>query len=129
MIRVTFAAEPRRRLVLLAKALDGRRAGFVVGLATALLAYGAIAAQRQWLHAPVYSGGDRRRAAAGGGIALYLTALALFSLAIGAILRSTAGAVTFVLSLLLLPLIAAPLLGERTGVFDSPMTPGCLPAT
>ena len=48
--------------------------------------------------------------------ALYLTALALFSLGVGAMLRGTTGAVTFVLSLLLLPLIAAPLLGERTGV-------------
>ena len=60
-------------------------------------------------------------------IALYLTALALLSLGIGAVLRSTAGAVTCVLSLLLLPLIAAPLLGERTGeqVLDiAPMSAG-----
>jgi ABC-2 type transport system permease protein len=47
--------------------------------------------------------------------ALYLTALALLSLGIGAVMRSTAGAVTCVLSLLLPPLIAAPLLPQRTG--------------
>lgn len=45
-------------------------------------------------------------------IGLYLTALALLGLGIGAVLRSTAGAITCVLSLLLLPLIAAPLLPE-----------------
>ncbi len=60
-------------------------------------------------------------------ISLYLAALALLSVGIGAVLRSTAGAVTCVLSLLLLPLIAAPLLGERTGeqVLDiAPMSAG-----
>ena len=41
MIRVTFAAEPRRRRVLLAKALDVAALAFVGGLATALLAYNA----------------------------------------------------------------------------------------
>jgi ABC-2 type transport system permease protein len=125
MIRVTFAAEPRRRRVLLAKALDVATLVFVAGLATALLAYNAGRALLSGSGYPALTVADGLVPVAV--IALYLTALALLSLGVGAVLRSTAGAVTFVLSLLLLPLIAAPLLGERTGekVLDiAPMSAG-----
>jgi ABC-2 type transport system permease protein len=125
MIRVTFAAEPRRRRVLLAKALDVATLGFVAGLATALLAYNAGRALLSGSGYPSLTVADGLVPVAV--IALYLAALALLSLGVGAVLRSTAGAVTFVLSLLLLPLIAAPLLGERTGekVLDmAPMSAG-----
>jgi ABC-2 type transport system permease protein len=113
MIRTTFAAEPRRRLVLAAKALDVAAVALAAGLAAAVLSYLAGRA--------LLSGNGYPSLAFADGlapitvIALYLTALGLMSLGIGAVLRSTAGAVTCVLSLLLLPLIAAPLLGERTG--------------
>ena len=125
MIRVTFAAEPRRRLVLAAKALAVCALALAAGVAAALLSFLAGGA--------LLSGNGYPSLALAEGlapmavIALYLTALALLSLSIGAVLRSTAGAVTWVLSLLLLPLIAAPLLGERTGeqVLDvAPMSAG-----
>jgi hypothetical protein len=54
-------------------------------------------------------------------------ALALLSLGIAAILRSTAGAITFVLSLLFVPLTAASLLPESAGdsvLRAAPMTAG-----
>ena len=113
MIRATFAAMPRRRLVLTAKALAVGALALAVGVATALLSYGV---GRELL-----SGHGYARPAFTDGLpqvtvtALYLTALALFSLAVAAVLRSTAGAVAFVVALLLVPLIAAPLLGETTG--------------
>jgi ABC-2 type transport system permease protein len=113
MIRTTFAAEPRRRLVLVAKALDVGALVLAAGLATALLSYlagGALLSGKGYPSLALADGLAQVTVTA-----LYLAALALLSLAIGAVLRSTAGAVTCVLSLLLLPLIAAPLLGERTG--------------
>jgi ABC-2 type transport system permease protein len=125
MIRTTFAAEPRRRRVLLAKALDVAALALVAGLATALLAYNSGRALLSGSGYPALTVADGLVPVAV--IALYLTALALFSLGVGAVLRSTAGAVTCVLSLLLLPLIAAPLLGEHTGeqVLDiAPMSAG-----
>ena len=124
-IRTTFAAEPRRRRVLLAKVLDVAALAFVGGLATALLAFNAGRSLLSDSGYPSLTVADGLVPVAV--IALYLTALALFSLGVGAVLRSTAAAVTFVLSVLLLPLIAAPLLGERTGeqVLDvAPMSAG-----
>ena len=113
MIRATFAAEPRRRLVLAAKALAVGALALATGLATALAAFlagGALLSDKGYPSLALADG-----LAPIAVIALYLASLALLSLGIGAVLRSTAGAVTCVLSLLLLPLIAAPLLGERTG--------------
>jgi ABC-2 type transport system permease protein len=113
MIRATFAAMPRRRLVLAAKALDVGALVLAAAVATALLSYGVgrLLLSGNGYATPALSDGLPQVTVT----ALYLTALALFSLAIGAVLRSTAGAVTCVVSLLLVPLIAAPLLGESTG--------------
>ena len=125
MIRVSFAAEPRRRLVLAAKALAVALLAVAAGLATSLLAFLVGSALLSGKGYPSLTVEDGLVPVAV--IGLYLTALALLSLGIGAVLRSTAGAVTCVLSLLLLPLIAAPLLGERTGeqVLDiAPMSAG-----
>ena len=113
MIRVTFSAEPRRRLVLAAKALAVGALALAAGLATALLAYLAGGVLLSGKGYPSLALADGLAPVAV--IALYLASLALLSLGIGAVLRSTAGAVTCVLSLLLLPLIAAPLLGGQTG--------------
>jgi ABC-2 type transport system permease protein len=113
MVRLTFAAEPRRRLVLAAKALAVATLALATGLATAVLAFLAGSALLSGSGYPSLALADAL--APVGVIALYLAALALLSLGIGAVLRSTAGAVTCVLSLLLLPLIGAPLLGGRTG--------------
>jgi ABC-2 type transport system permease protein len=125
LIRVSFAAEPRRRVVLAAKALAVGVLALAAGLVTALLAFLAGGALLSGSGYPSLALADGLLPVAV--IALYLAALALLSLGIGAVLRSTAGAVTCVLSLLLLPLIAAPLLGEHTGedVLDiAPMSAG-----
>jgi ABC-2 type transport system permease protein len=125
LIRVSFAAEPRRWVVLAAKALAVGVLALAAGLVTALLAFLAGGALLSGSGYPSLALADGLLPVAV--IALYLAALALLSLGIGAVLRSTAGAVTCVLSLLLLPLIAAPLLGEHTGedVLDiAPMSAG-----
>jgi ABC-2 type transport system permease protein len=125
MIRVSFAAEPRRRLVLAAKALAVALLAVAAGLATSLLAFLAGSALLSGKGYPSLALADALAPVAV--VGLYLAALALLSVGIGAVLRSTAGAVTCVLSLLLLPLIAAPLLGEHTGeqVLDiAPMSAG-----
>ncbi len=125
MIRSTFAAQPRRRLVLAAKALGVGSLALAAGLASALLSFlvgGALLSSSGY---PSLALADGLVPVAVTG--LYLASLALLSLGIGTVLRSTAGGVTCVLSLLLLPLIAAPLLGERTGeqVLDvAPMSAG-----
>ena len=51
-----------------------------------------------------------------GGTALYLTGLALLSVGIGAILRSTAAAISTVLALLWVPLIVISLIGLDDGL-------------
>jgi hypothetical protein len=50
------------------------------------------------------------------GTAVYLAALALFSLGIGAVLRNTAAAISVVLALLWLPLIIINLVPMETGL-------------
>lgn len=122
MIRTTFAAEPRRRRVLAAKGLAVGALALAAGLATAVLSYlagGALLSGNGYPSLALLDGLEPIAV-----IALYLTALGLLSLGVGALLRSTAGAITFVLSLLLLPLIVAPLLGERTGETLLDVAPG-----
>ena len=131
MIRTTFVAEPRRRLVLVAKALAVGALVLAVGLATAVASY---AVGRTLLSGNGFTAANGYTAAEladlvrpVAGTALYVTGLALLSVGIGAILRSTAGAITFVLSLLFVPLIAASLLPESAGdtvLRSAPMTAG-----
>jgi len=101
MVRSTFAAVPTRLPVLLAKAIT------LVVITVAITVVGLVLA---WLvTAPELSRYDvavRLDEAATwqawGGIVYFLVAAALFSLGIGAILRSTAGTVTVALTVLLL---------------------------
>jgi hypothetical protein len=112
-IRATFAAVPRRHLVLAAKATV---------LAAALLGAGAVACLAAYLAFDVIVSGSLRtslgdpgvlRAVLGG--ALYLTALGLLGLALGAIIRSGAGAVAMLLGLLFVPSILVQLLPHSLG--------------
>jgi hypothetical protein len=112
-IRATFSAVPQRRLVLTAKALV---------LASAVLAAGAIACFAAYLAFAAIASGSLRtslgdpgvlRAVFGG--ALYLTALGLLGLALGAIIRSGAGAVATLLGLLFVPSILVQLLPHSLG--------------
>ena len=107
LIRVTLAATPRRGQVLAAKAVVIASAAFVAGLAGAIA---AVAAEEPLLRArgnfilPVSAFTEAR---AVGGTALLLAVAAVLTLALGALLRSSAAAVTAVIATLFLPYLLA----------------------
>ncbi|MFJ3935770.1 ABC transporter permease [Streptomyces parvus] len=103
MIRTTLTACPSRARVLAAKAIVFFSLTFVVTTVTAtvvavfqtLILGGTVAA----------SGGAWALATVG--VGLYLAGLGLLSLAIGAIVRHSAGAITIMIGVVLLPLVLA----------------------
>ena len=103
LIRVTLAASPRRGRVLAAKAGVIASAAFVAGLAGVIA---AVAAEEPLLRSrgnfilPVSAFTEAR---AIGGTALLLAVAAVLTLALGALLRSSAAAVTAVIATLFLP--------------------------
>jgi ABC-2 type transport system permease protein len=110
MIRATLAAVPQRRLLLTAKALVLTAAVAVTGIAACLAAYLAFQAflpagdaMRTTLTDP-----GVLRAVIGAG--LYLTVLALLGFGLGAILRSSAGAVAVLFGVLFVPTLLVALL-------------------
>jgi ABC-2 type transport system permease protein len=130
-IRTTFAAEPRRRRVLAAKAVTVGAVVLVAGLATSVGSYlvgRSLLAGNGFTAANGYPDaglGDLLRPL--GGTALYLTALALLALGLATLLRHTAAAITTVLGLLWLPVLAPGLLPEHVAdqiLRFTPMTGG-----
>jgi ABC-2 type transport system permease protein len=129
MIRTTFAADPRRWATIASK---WTLVGALV-LSTGLLASAASFVLGQSLlrgNGFNYQGGydpvsltDGPALRAVVGTALYLTALALLALGIAAIVRGTAAAISLVLGVVFVPLIAAGLLPERTGDLVLQATP------
>jgi ABC-2 type transport system permease protein len=129
-IRTTFAANPRRRQVVLAKAAIVAALGLV---ACVLAAFVAFYAGLAVLHgngftsdngypAPSLSDGDTLREV--GVAAVYPVVIALLSLGVAAIVRHTAFAISAVLAVLFVPFIVAPLFPEHIAnaiVFASPM--------
>jgi ABC-2 type transport system permease protein len=119
MIRTTFAANPRRRTVLAAKAAVVGGVVLALGLATSAACF----LVGQWLlrgNGFNYEGGypsvsltdgEALRAVVCSGV--YLGSLALFSLGVGAIARHTAGTITVVLAAVLAPVIAIGFLPEN----------------
>jgi ABC-2 type transport system permease protein len=119
MIRTTFAANPRRRTVLAAKAAVVVGVVLAVGLATSVACF----LVGQWLlrgggftyengyPAVTLADGEALRAVVGSGV--YVGVLAAFSLGVGAIVRHTAGAITIVLATVLAPVIAIGFLPEN----------------
>jgi ABC-2 type transport system permease protein len=100
MIRSTLQSQPRRLTVLAAKIAVFAALMLVVGEA---VTFGAFFAGRALLsgHVPVNLGDTGvLRSVAGAG--LYLAVLGLFSLAFGAILRHTAGAIVAVLGIIVI---------------------------
>ncbi|MCX4964866.1 ABC transporter permease subunit [Streptomyces sp. NBC_00654] len=102
MIRTTLTACPSRGRVLTAKAtvfflltfvITVVMATLVAGLQTVILD-GAPASGTDWLRATV-------------GVGLYIATLGLLSLGLGAIIRHSAGAITIMIALVLLPLVLA----------------------
>lgn len=109
MIRTTLTAVPQRRLLLTAKTLVFAATALVVGIAASFAAYFTFQAflpgdaMRTGIGDPGVA-----RAVTGGG--LYLTALGLFGLGLGATLRSSAGAIATLFGLLFVPPILLMLL-------------------
>lgn len=109
MIRVTLAAVPRRRVLLTAKAAVFTGTALVVGIVASFAAY--------FVFQALLTGNTFRssigdpgvvRALIGGG--LYLAILGLLGLGLGTIIRSSAGAIAALFSLLFIPQILIQLL-------------------
>ncbi|MER5179893.1 ABC transporter permease [Streptomyces sp. NPDC002896] len=100
MIRTTFTASPQRHRVLTAKVLIYFAVAFVtsavaiglVGLATSAMHSGPEATGTEWV-GTVFKG------------ALYVSLLGVLALAVGSMLRHSAGAITAMLGLVLVPAI------------------------
>ncbi|GIG87150.1 ABC transporter permease subunit [Plantactinospora endophytica] len=112
MIRTTFAASPRRGRVVLAKAVVLAGVTFVVGLVTCATAFlvSQPGQRESGFVAPLFP--DRSltdwpvlRAVVG--TALVLALVAVLSLALGTVLRRSAGAITVVVLLMVLPQMVA----------------------
>ncbi|AVH95436.1 MULTISPECIES: ABC transporter permease subunit [Streptomyces] len=102
MIRTTLTACPSRARVLTAKAIVFFLLVFTVTTVVATL---VALAQVALVDAAEPSADEWLRATVGAGA--YLAALGLLSLAIGTLIRHSAGAITVMIGLLLLPLVAA----------------------
>ncbi|MFF4169111.1 ABC transporter permease subunit [Streptomyces sp. NPDC001744] len=109
MIRTTLTACPSRARVLTAKAVVFFLLVFTV---TAVVASLVSLAQVTIVDAAVPSAGDWLRATVGA--SAYLALLGLVSLAVGTIVRHSAGAITVMIGVLLLPLVAAMFMFSET---------------
>jgi ABC-2 type transport system permease protein len=109
MIRATFAAAPRRPVVLAAKAAVVAAITLVVGeiLAFAAFAAGELALRSPAPHATLGQPGVLRAVLMGGA---YPCLIALIALGLGAIVRNTAAAISALVGILfVVPLILLPL--------------------
>jgi ABC-type transport system involved in multi-copper enzyme maturation permease subunit len=117
MIRATLAAVPRRRMLLAAKALSFAATALVVGIGACFAAYFAFQAFLSGgpLKSSITEPGVARAVAGGGG---YLAVLGLLGLGLGAVLRSSAGAIATLFGLLFVPVILLDMLpsGWRTTI-------------
>ncbi|MEU4917768.1 ABC transporter permease subunit [Streptomyces parvus] len=106
-IRTTFAARPRRSTVLAAKAALVAGVMYVLALASCALAY---LVGDALLPEGRYAQGEPLPALFG--IAASFAVAAVLGLAVGTLIRHSAGAVTTVIGLLLLPSLFGPLFGD-----------------
>lgn len=122
MIRTTFAAAPRRGRVLAAKALLVAGVLFVVGTVTALIGYvgGNYFFEREGIGMALE--GDVLRSMYGSG--LYMAGLGLLSLAVGTLLRHTAGAITITIAVVFVISNMAALIPGDVGLFIERVMPG-----
>jgi ABC-2 type transport system permease protein len=106
-IRTTFAACPRRVIVLAAKATVVSVLIFVASLVACAAAYliGAVMLDGQG-----YAQGEPMPALIG--VALSCSAVGVLGLAVGTALRHSAGAITAILGLMLVPVLFGPLFGD-----------------
>ncbi|GGS48991.1 ABC transporter permease subunit [Streptomyces parvus] len=106
-VRTTFAARPRRATVLAAKAALVAGVMYVLALASCTLAY---LVGDALLPEGRYAQGEPLPALFG--IAASFAVAAVLGLAVGTLVRHSAGAVTTVIGLLLLPSLFGPLFGD-----------------
>jgi hypothetical protein len=113
MIRSTFAAVPRRRTVLAAKATVCGGAALTAGLVASFAGYlgGQLAIRGTAI--PAASPGDPAVLRAVLLTAVYLGATALIGVGIGAILRHSGAAIGTLFGLMFVPMIVAGLFGEN----------------
>jgi ABC-type transport system involved in multi-copper enzyme maturation permease subunit len=101
MIRTTLTACPSRGRVLAAKAVVFFLLVFVITTVTTAL---VAVMQNAMVEAGEPTGDDWLRATVG--VGLYIALLGLLALAIGAVIRHSAGAITIMLGLMLMPMVA-----------------------
>ncbi|MEU1125269.1 ABC transporter permease subunit [Streptomyces sp. NPDC005899] len=102
MIRTTLTACPSRARVLIAKSV----VFFLLSFTITAVTTGIVALlQTAMLGGATPTGGDWLRATVG--VALYVAMLGLLSLALGALIRHSAGAITIMIAVVLLPLVLA----------------------
>lgn len=109
MIRTTLTACPSRSRVLIAKSIVFFLLSFtittvttgVVGVLQTAMLDGAAPSGSDWLRATV-------------GVGLYIATLGLLSLALGALIRHSAGAITIMIAVVLLPLVLAMFMFSET---------------
>ncbi|MFE2373131.1 ABC transporter permease [Streptomyces sp. NPDC059398] len=105
MIRTTLTACPSRARVLAAKAVVFFLLAFVILLVTTALVAMFQYAMLKGMGARTPDVGEWIRATVG--VSLYVALLGLLSLAVGSLIRHSAGAITIMLGVLLLPLVLA----------------------
>jgi ABC-type transport system involved in multi-copper enzyme maturation permease subunit len=105
MVRTTMTACPSRGRVLAAKALVFFLVAFVVTLVSASLVAVVQVALLEGSGADEPGGQDWFKATVG--VSLYIALLGLVSLAVGSIIRHSAGAITIMIGVLLAPLVIA----------------------
>jgi len=129
IIRTTFTATPRRGRVLAAKSIVLAAVAFVTGVAAAVPAFliSQPLLRENGFAPPAYpkvslADGPVVRAVLGTGLVLAL--LAVLALALGALLRSSAAAITLVIAVVLVPLIIGPFLTLGGEAWLKRITPG-----
>ncbi|GAP47988.1 ABC transporter permease subunit [Streptomyces azureus] len=105
MVRTTMVACPSRGRVLAAKGIVFFLVAFVVTLVSASLVAFLHVAMLEGQGAKAPSGGEWLRGTVG--IAAYIALLGLLSLAVGSIIRHSAGAITIMIGTVLAPLVIA----------------------
>lgn len=122
MIHATLSAVPQRRLLLAAKASVFATTALAVGVASCVVAYFVFQAalSDEDLRSGVGDPGVVRALISGG---LFLTLLGLLGLGLGAIIRSSAGAIATLLSLLFVPPVLLELLPHPWKTMIGPYVP------
>lgn len=105
--RATFAAMPRRGTVLAAKAAVVAVSVFVAGVVSTLA---ALLVGSALLAGDAYATGEPFPAVAG--VAASFAALAVLGVAVGALVRHSAGAIAGVVAVVLVPPLVAPMFGD-----------------